>query len=112
MNKLKDVYDIIYLEDHELGIDSGHTNERPCLIVGMDIETNGAYVVPLTSKYKPYDLNQSQHRLATGSYIDMSNEPIYINEAQLTYSRLANDEINNDDYEELSFRFQEYNKDE
>lgn len=35
----KDIFDIIYLLDKEIGIASNHSKERPCLIVYIDLET-------------------------------------------------------------------------
>ncbi len=111
MEKNKEIYDIIFLNDSEININSGKENERPCLIVGIDISTGGAYVVPLTSQYRPDDPNRMQHQLASGSFIDLSDTPIYINEAKVLYSRLSMNSVDMDDIEELDFRFQKYIKD-
>ncbi|BDU67783.1 MAG: hypothetical protein TYPL_4360 [Candidatus Tyloplasma litorale] len=107
MVELKEQFDIIYLLDREIGIDSGHENERPCLIISLDDDGCG-YVVPLTSKHKPNDLNRMQHRLACGSWIDLSDSPIFVNEARIKYSRLTDLSIDDEDIEVLEYRFSEW----
>ena len=102
----KNIYDIIFLNDNELGIDSGKTNERPAVIVCINAIEGGASVVPLTSNPRSHDPNNSQYQLSTGSFIDLSNEPVSIREEQLIYSRLSPNNISNRDIEELEYRFQ------
>lgn len=106
MDKIKDQFDVIYLLDKELGIDSGHTNERPCLVIAVYDDGSGA-VVPITSQ-RPNRLDHSKHQLAFGSWIDMSNEPIKITEAQMTYSRLSDYYVDSEDIEELEYRYSQW----
>lgn len=108
MEKIKEQFDIIFLLDSELGIDSDHENERPCLVISIDIDTEEGYVLPLTSKYRPDDINRMQYQLASGSWIDLSNAPIKITAAQLKYSRLSDKFVDGSDIEELEYRFQEW----
>lgn len=106
----KDLFDIIYLLDSEIGIDSGHENERPCLLIAIDIDKGGGWVIPLTSKFKPGDRNRMQYQLAFGSWIDLSNSPIWITESQMKYSRLSEYYVDGSDIEELEYRFEQWMK--
>lgn len=108
MEEIKSLFDVIYLSDKELGIDSMHSEDRPCLIVGINPETGEGFVVPLSTKYRPYDSNRMQHQLAFGSYIDLSNTPIRITETQLRWSNKSEKWINNEDAEVLEERFHKW----
>ena len=101
----KDQFDIIYLLDSEIGIDSGHQNERPCLVIKVDIDTGEGWVIPITSKHRPYDNYGSQYQLAFGSWIDLTTTPIKITKAQLDYSRLSEYYVDGEDIEELEYRY-------
>lgn len=105
-DKIKDQFDIIYLLDEELGIDSGHENERPCLVLNVYDDGSGI-VIPITSK-RPITDHDSKWQLAFGSWVDLSNRPIEITEAQMTYARLADMHIDNEDIEELEFRYSKW----
>ncbi len=106
MDKIKDRFDVIYLLDAELGIDSGHDNERPCLVIEVYDDGSGI-VVPVTSQ-RPITDNNSKWQLAFGSWIDLSNRPIRVNEAQMTYARLADFEVDGEDIDEIEYRYQEW----
>ncbi len=106
MDKIKEQFDIIYLLDRELGIDSGHDNERPCLVINVYDDGSGV-VVPITSQ-RPNRVDHSKWQLAFGSWIDFSNRPIQINEAQMTYARLSDYYVDGDDIDELEYRYQEW----
>lgn len=101
----KDIFDIIYLLDKEIGIASNHSKERPCLIVYIDLETEEGWVIPLSSKKNNNSkINSNQYLLSCGSWIDFSNKPIKINSSKLKYSDLAEFYMSEEDLEELDFR--------
>ncbi len=106
MDKVKDQFDVIYLLDRELGIDSGHENERPCLVISINDDGSG-YVLPITSQ-RPNRIDHSKWQLAFGSWIDLSNRPIYVNESRMTYSRLSDYYVDSEDIEQLEYRFSEW----
>ncbi len=106
-DKIKDRFDVIYLLDEEVGINSDHDNERPFLIIEVYDDGSGL-VVPITSQ-RPYSINGgSKWQLAFGSWIDFSNPPIRISEPLMTYSRLANFEVDGEDVDEIEYRYQEW----
>ncbi len=106
MDKIKDQFDVIYLLDRELGIDSDHENERPCIVINVYDDGSGV-VVPITSQ-RPYRDLESKWQLAFGSWIDFSNRPIEINEPQMTYARLADMQVDDQDIDELEYRYSEW----
>lgn len=105
-DKIKDQYDVIYLLDEELGIESGHENERPCLVLNV-YEDGTGIVIPITSQ-RPKNLDNFKHQLAFGSWVDLSNRPIKITEAQLTYSRLSDYYIDDEDIEQIEYRYADW----
>lgn len=105
-DKIKDQFDIIYLLDKELGIDSGHDTERPCIVINIYDDGTGI-VVPITSQRPKTDLH-SKWQLAFGSWIDFSNRPIRITEAQMTYARLADFYVDGEDIDELEYRYEKW----
>lgn len=105
MEEQKNLFDVIYLSDDELGIDTDHHGDRPCLIVGIDIQTGEGYVVPLSTQYRTGSNGGNQHQLAFGSLIDLSNTPIRITENQLRWSSKADKYIDSEDIEILEERY-------
>ncbi len=108
MEELKNIFDVIFLSDKELGIAADHSGDRPCLIVGIEPESGDGFVVPLSTQYRPGDSNRMQHQLAFGSYIDLSNTPIRITETQLRWSNKSDKWIDNEDAEVLEERFHKW----
>ncbi len=106
MEEFKGIFDVIFLSDKELNIDSGHDGDRPCLIVGINNNTGEGYVVPLSSKFRSY--GRDQHQLAFGSYIDLTNRPITITETQLRWANKSDYYVDNEDCEILEERFQKW----
>ncbi len=96
----KNLFDIVYLSDDELNINSGHENERPCIVLNIDYEDNSGFVIPITSKNKMYNV-PSQHKLSFGSFIDLQSAPIKIDSNTLRYSRLADFTLDNCDIDVL-----------
>ncbi len=106
-DKIKDQYDIIFLLDSELGIDSGHKNERPCLVLNVYDDGSGI-VIPISSQ-RPRTLDNQKWQIASGSWIDLSNRPIEISEPQMTYSKIADKmHVDGEDIEELEYRYSEW----
>lgn len=99
----KNEYDVIYLGDDELGIESNDKNkgERPCVIIEITDE-NDAFVIPLTTKGSNH-LNYRKIRLSFGSWFDADFEPIFISESAFKYSRLSEKHIlNEEDIEKIN----------
>lgn len=105
MEELKNLFDIIFLSDEELGFDTGHDGDRPCIIVGIDNETGEGYVVPLSSQGK---YGSHYHQLVFGSWIDLTNKPIRITASQLRWSNISDKYIDGEDVEILEERFHKW----
>ena len=101
MKSEKEQFDVIYLLDSEIGINSNRKNSRPCIVIEVNGE-DGGLIIPVTSQEKSHNPNVRQHRLAFGSLIDLSGKPIKVTKAQLDYSDLSDEQINNNDMEVLS----------
>lgn len=105
----KDLYDIVFLYDHEIGIDSDRENARPCLIVGLDAKDGGGYIVPLTSQWKPDDPNRMQYRLEqAGSIIDLSKPVVKVSQSMIDYAELSDKYVTQEDAEVLDERYEKY----
>lgn len=105
MEELKNLFDIIFLSDKELGFDAGHQGDRPCLVVGIDNDTGDAYVVPLSSQGR---YGSQFYQLAFGSWIDLTNQPTRITENQLRWSNLSDKYVDGEDVEILEERYQKW----
>lgn len=106
-DKIKNQYDIIYLLDSEIGIDSGHSNERPCLVLSVNEDGSG-YVIPITSRNRMEYSGSNQHQLAFGSWIDLDNRPIFVDEPKMTYARLSDYYVDQDDIEVIEYRYADW----
>ncbi len=106
MDKIKNQFEIIYLLDSELGIESFHENERPCLIIKIYDDESGL-VIPISSQ-PPKNFGHSKYQLSFGSWIDFRNNPIEINKNQMTYSRLADYNIDSNDICEIEEKYEKW----
>jgi len=100
---MKEVYDVIYLSDSEIGINSsGKKGGRPCIIISIDPEGNMNYVLPLTSKSKYWNEDDNKYFLKSlGSYVDINSKPVNVTYTQIKYGELSEDLILSE--EDISF---------
>lgn len=91
----KEKWDIIYLLDSEVGLESGYDSERPYIIIEVMEDNDVWMVVPLTTK-KSYD-DQDQVRLSIGSNINIPLEIHSMTGRYIQYAQLADFEINDED---------------
>ncbi len=107
MGSNKELFDVIYLTDKELGINSGKFNGRPCVILELDFD-NGDYnfVIPMTTKPKKvWDENSNKISLSNGSYISANDEPIRVTHNQIFYGELAEFSLTGEDIDKIEENF-------
>lgn len=108
----KNEFDVIYLNDKELGINSQYDTDRPCLLIKIDIDNGDGWVVPLTTNrnISNWD-NNNMYRLSFGSWVDFEEAPIHITKAMVDYSNKDDFKVvDGKDLEELEYRYQEWLK--
>jgi len=105
MVELKEEFDVTYLSDKELGINSGKT--RPCVIIKIDIDDGDEnYVIPLTTKgNNGRGSNSNKLLLSNGSYLSLNNKPIRVDSLKIKYGQLSDIVLSQDDILEIEENF-------
>ncbi len=94
----KQEFDVIFLDDDELGVikDIPSRGSRPCVVVEIGSDEDDYAVVAMLSSRDSYD--HSKYRLSFGSYLTIDHiETKTITKAQLNFAQLAENKILSDE---------------